>query len=390
MIITQNEKTLLTLTDMMYQRSHIEQECSGISEFLGEERTVNVVDEELDQIDIKPFDICRNREDKRRMLIAVMTACGVRGEKDINPNILHRNNDLITALYHYTTELKPDFITDNPFVRKLTLQPGSDGIFTFTNHKIDAYVPFTHGSQKQYGGRKVQPIAYFNQAVRYPVIMKNEKMLFAMSGQVFLDYDSLIRPVSKDVLICGLKAGYLAYMLQRKQSVTSVTVVEHDAEVIHLFKEQILPQFENPDKIHIIQDDAYEYLQRHEKDYHWIIDDLYQYFHNHIDSLIRMAAIGNAYSHTRFLYWEEGNMLDNIRAALLADAAASLSKDYDQALKQIVTDDESQEYIRLVHNLFEDYRIDKVKDYTDLYDDRKLHKILKKQSLQYAERYNKI
>lgn len=390
MIITKNEKVLLTLTDMMYQRSHTEQECANMIAFLGEERTVNVVDEELDQIDIKPFDICRNREDKRRMLIAVMIACGVRGEKDIKPEILHRNNDLITALYHYTKELKPDYITNNPFISKLSLQPGSDSIFTFSNHKINAYVPFTYGSQKQYKGMEVQPVAYFNGAFRYPVIMKDGKTLFSMNGQTFLDYDVLIRPVSKDVLICGLKAGYLAYMFQRKQSVTSITVVEHDAEVIRLFKEQILPQFENPDKIHIIQDDAYDYLQSHEKDYNWIINDLYQNFHDNIDALISMKAIENAYPHTRFLYWEEGNMLDHIRAALLADMAASLAKDYEKALEQIVTDEKSKEFILLIHQLFEDYRIDKVKDYTDLYDDKKLQKIVKEQSLQYVKRYNKI
>lgn len=390
MIITKNEKVLFTLTDMMYKRSHIEQECGSIIEFLGQERKVNVNKEELDQINIAPFDICRNREDKRRMLIAVMIGCGVRGEKDINPEILHRNNDLITALYHYTKELKPDFITDNPYISKLSLQPGSDSIFTFTSHKIDAYVPFTYGFQKQYNGIEVQPVAYFNEEVRYPVIMRDGKTLFSMNGQVFMDYDSLIRPVSKDVLVCGLKAGYLAYMLQRKQSVTSLTVVEHDAEVIRLFKEQILPQFENPDKIHIIQDDAYDYLQRHEKDYNWVINDLYQNFHDSVDSMIQMKTIENAYPHARFLYWEEGNMLDNIRAALLADGAASLAEDYEKALEQIVTDEKSKEFILLIHKLFEDYRIDKVKDYTDLYDNKKLHKILKEQSLQYAKRYNKI
>lgn len=390
MIITQNKKVLLSLTDMMYQRSHMNEECAGITNILGQERKIDIDNEQLEKFDFEPFNICRNMEEKRRMLVAAMLVCAACGEKNMNQEVLHRNSDLISAMYHYTKELPSDYITENPYIRNLSLIPGNDGSFTFSSHKINAYVPFAYGPVKQYREKEVQPAAYFNEALRYPVIMKDGKNFFSMNGQSLLEYDSLLKPVSKEVLICGLKAGYLTYMLERKQSVTSITVVEHNAEVIRLFKEQILPQFENPGKIHIIHEDAYEYLKREETYYDWIINDLYQDFHDGLDSLIRMKTIENTYTHTRFLYWKDGDMLDTIRAALLADMAASLSPDYDRSLNEMVTDQQSQALIHQIHKVFENYRIDTVRDYMDLYDDRKLHKILKKQSLQYGKRYNKI
>lgn len=390
MIITQNKKVLSTVTDLMFLRSKRNEECTSITGILEREGKIDVDNEQLEKIQFEPFNTCRNIEDKRRMLVAAMIVCAARGEKDVNQEVLHRNNDLISALYRYTKELTPDYLTENPYIQNLSLTPGNDGSFVFSSNKINAFVPFGYGPLKQYRGKSVNPEAYFNEDVRYPVITKDGKRFASINGQYLLEYDLLMRPVSKDVLICGLKAGYLAYMLQLKQSVTSITVVEHDAEVIRLFNEQILPMFESSDKIHIIHADAYEYVQKKESYYDWIINDLYQEFNEGIASLIKMKVIENAYPHTRFLYWLEGSMLDTIRAGLLADMAASLSINYDQALNAMVADEGSRKMIYLIHNLFDNYRLDTVKDYTDLYDDRKLHKILKKQSLQYVKRYNKI
>ena len=53
------------------------------------------------------------------------------------------------------------------------------------------------------------------------------------------------------VLTLGCGMGYFAYMASLKEEVESITIIELEQDVIDLFENSILPQFENKDKIYI-------------------------------------------------------------------------------------------------------------------------------------------
>lgn len=72
----------------------------------------------------------------------------------------------------------------------------------------------------------------------------------------------LLKQAQGRVLVCGLGLGYFAYHLSRKDNVEQIIVVEKEAAVIQWFTQWILPQWEQPEKLKIIHDDAFAAVDR--------------------------------------------------------------------------------------------------------------------------------
>lgn len=88
------------------------------------------------------------------------------------------------------------------------------------------------------------------------------------------------RPASKakgNVITFGLGIGYFVYMALKNPNVSSVTVVERSEEVIKMFKNYILPQFETDKEVNIICGDAFEYWNDKTLDkYDYIYADIWK------------------------------------------------------------------------------------------------------------------
>ena len=79
-----------------------------------------------------------------------------------------------------------------------------------------------------------------------------------------------------NVLVLGLGLGYYVFHIARKKDVDKITIIEKDKRVIKIFKENLLPYFENKDKITIIEDDAIKYLST-PKDYDYCFLQFFRY-----------------------------------------------------------------------------------------------------------------
>jgi len=80
-----------------------------------------------------------------------------------------------------------------------------------------------------------------------------------------------------NILTFGLGIGYFIYMASLNPNVTSITVIEQSAEVIAMFKQAILPQFEAKIPITFIQGDAFDYFNKSYLDrFNYIFVDIYQ------------------------------------------------------------------------------------------------------------------
>ena len=94
-----------------------------------------------------------------------------------------------------------------------------------------------------------------------PLVLLNGYSVFD-AGIIYSNRPHIEAATGK-VLTYGLKAGYYAYMAHIKPDVESVTVVEKDQRVVHLFKKHLLPKFPNPEKISIVEDadpEAFDYI----------------------------------------------------------------------------------------------------------------------------------
>lgn len=65
------------------------------------------------------------------------------------------------------------------------------------------------------------------------------------------------------VLTFGLGLGYYAYIVSAMSQVEFVTIVEVNPQISSLFRQYLLPQFPQRQKIHIVQAEAFNYARNH-------------------------------------------------------------------------------------------------------------------------------
>lgn len=125
--------------------------------------------------------------------------------------------------------------------------------------------------------REIPQIGYFREEFRFPAVLENGIEWMTVTPNEIETMKEPIRRASGDVLTLGLGLGYFAFHASQKDTVTSVTVVEKDPDVIRLFSEELLPQFPNRQKINIVKADAFRYLKETlpEKKFSYLFADLW-------------------------------------------------------------------------------------------------------------------
>ena len=123
-----------------------------------------------------------------------------------------------------------------------------------------------------------------------------------------------------NIITFGLGLGYFAYMASLKDDVTSITIVEKDKNVISLFKEFILPQFQHPEKIKIIQEDAFVFLNKKENfsNISFVYVDIFHGAEDGIFSYIKFKKEENKYPCIQFDYWLEESLISYVRRTLIS------------------------------------------------------------------------
>ena len=133
--------------------------------------------------------------------------------------------------------------------------------------------------------------------------------------------EEAIKAARGKVVTFGLGLGYYAYMAAEKKEVESVTVVELSEDVIHLFKEHILPQIPNKHKINIVNSDAFEYAEKvmPKEGFDVAFVDTWRDASDGAPMYKKMKALEKHSPNTRFLYWVEGFLRSRLRAEKICD-----------------------------------------------------------------------
>lgn len=198
---------------------------------------------------------------------------------------------------------------ENPYIKNISYDNHKQGDYELRYHEMMPYELDIYDIPKHIDELNIHipRVSCFTETFKYPVVFQNSIKSTWMSvspNEVF----TMKKPINKakgKVLTLGCGMGYFAYMASLKEDVESITIVELQQEVIDLFNNFILPQFENKDKIKIIKCDAMEYLKSiddGEFDYCfadiWIgIDDVASYF--------AIKEIGRGFKKTMMEYWIE-------------------------------------------------------------------------------------
>ena len=143
----------------------------------------------------------------------------------------------------------------NTLGRENTSQAGA---FELGYASYRPYELFVADNLRAYPDGAVLPVlGYFTRPFAYPVLTENgREWMTATPNEI-----NTIRPMAEaahgHVLTLGLGLGYFAFHALLNPRVERVTAVERSADAIRLFRERILPAFPRPERLTILQADAF-------------------------------------------------------------------------------------------------------------------------------------
>ncbi|MGE0078119.1 MAG: hypothetical protein AB7S48_09685 [Bacteroidales bacterium] len=213
-------------------------------------------------------------------------------------------------------KLNPKQYALNPFYQNIVIPEVQFGHWAL---KYQKYMPYEAFIYKDYvlepNFKEIPNIGFFDEEFKYPVVLENGHEWMAIKPSEIETSQTAIDSVTGNVITFGLGLGYFAYMASIKDRVKSITVIEHDNQVIQLFKQYILPQFRHKEKVTIIAADAFEYTEKimPQKNFDFAFVDTWHDVSDGLGMYFRMKKLERYNPNTKFLYWIEDSILSNFR-----------------------------------------------------------------------------
>ena len=156
--------------------------------------------------------------------------------------------------------LDADAFRCNPYIRSITVPTGRIGDFTLTTATYEPGEILEYDMPDFTKDPLEHRCGYFREPVTFPGIYEGVVPWMSVCPS---EINSMRRHIEKArgrVLVLGLGLGYYPYMISLKKEVEHIDIVELQPEIITIFREHLLPQFEEGDKMDLIEADAFSYV----------------------------------------------------------------------------------------------------------------------------------
>lgn len=221
-------------------------------------------------------------------------------------------------------ELTKEEIMNNPYLRNIKVPNVTLNNFSLSNCRhIYAGTIAKYGYKRRNLNTMEQQNAYFvcDKNLRFPCLVEDNSHICWMSAEPFefYSFESLIKEAHGNVLLIGCGIGYAAYMLSRKDDVKSITIIDNSHDVLELFINHILPQFKNPEKIRVINDDGIKFLKENDVNkFDYINVDIWYDVCDMIYPYLDCLEIERLNPNVHFSYWLEEELKGNIQKSILS------------------------------------------------------------------------
>ena len=228
-------------------------------------------------------------------------------------------------IFRSVKKLDPETYTCDPYYKNIRIPEVNKGRWELRYESFAPYEGLIFDDLIIDGYREIPRIGFFEEEFAFPAVLENGREWMMITPN---EINTMKEPIAKahgKVLTFGLGMGYYAYMASLKEEVESVCVVERDPEVIALFEEFILPQFEHGEKIKIVCSDAFDYARRvmpHES-FDIAFVDIWHDALDGLDLYIRMKKLEKESPSTEFVYWVERTLLSTLRAMVISSLEES-------------------------------------------------------------------
>lgn len=159
--------------------------------------------------------------------------------------------------------LAEGFVQENAFAKNILLEPGVYGQFEVVESSYRAYEVFPYDQPDVIGITVFPKLGVFRETCTFPTIRyaSNHQPWISLSPNEITSMDKMISETTgSNILVLGCGIGYYAFFLSENPSVRNITIVEPDKAKFRFFSDQILPQFPNKNKIHLLNLDPFAYL----------------------------------------------------------------------------------------------------------------------------------
>ena len=162
---------------------------------------------------------------------------------------------------------------------------------------------------------EIPQLGYFDVEFPFPAILENGIEWMTITPN---EVETMREPIAKcrgRVLTLGLGLGYFAFHASEKPEVERVVVVERSRDVIEIFKTYLLPQFPNGKKIEIVEDDAFQYMQKEmpRGKFDYVFADLWHDASDGLEMYRKLKQYEILAPKTKFDYWIEPSLLSLLR-----------------------------------------------------------------------------
>ena len=228
---------------------------------------------------------------------------------------------------------------NNPYYKNITIPEVKKGSWELKREKYPAYRGVIANDMLLLDNfKEIAPLGFFTEDFEFPAVLEDGNEWMTLTPVDLDTSDEAIDRAHGRVVTFGLGLGYYVYMTSEKESVESVTVVEKSEDVIALFREYVLPQFSHPEKVRIVNADAFEYAEHimPEEKYDVAFVDTWRDASDGAPMYRRMKPLEKLSPDTEFLYWIENFLISRLRALEFADIEDKLERGEDMSYEEIV------------------------------------------------------
>lgn len=214
--------------------------------------------------------------------------------------------EYISCLEKNMRELDPEELLNDPYMRNIRIVEKRCGNFLLTNATYERGELLQYRMPDMSAEMVVPALGFFPEKVCFPAIYENNMPWVSVCPSEISSMRYPIQRARGNVLTLGCGLGYFAYMASEKESVETVTIVELQNEVIELFSQQILPQFGHPEKVRIVQGDAFEFVAgMQQEEYDMCFVDIWEGPEDGAPAYIKLKEAARRLPSTEFVYWIE-------------------------------------------------------------------------------------
>ena len=274
-------------------------------------------------------------------------------------------------------ELDPKEYESNPYFKLIKTLKFEEKNWFLNTQFYKEYECFTFDELKINKDKYQEetPIGYFKNRFDYPAIIEEDTIWMSLIPHEINTMKEPIAEAKGNVLVFGLGLGYYAFMVSEKPDVKKVTIIEKDENIINLFKKHLLDKFPHKEKINIIEDDAYHFLDITKETYDYAFIDIYHNVGDGFPLYVSFKPYEKKFNKTIFMYWIETSLIAMLRRYVLTLYEEKVHYRYDDRDYRIAKNDNDR-FINKLYFYLKDYEFNSYKEFHDFLSDESLRKLL--------------